>query len=185
VYVPDDIIPDEHRASGATAGFHFGVIRMQGDNFDPTRHYADISNGSQLPAAGIQLAWLYIKDQNHRNQFIEHGRDEDTGVPVKRFRLIDLAAMFSTSKWTIETLANLPMEYKLPDHLAEHLTMQQLEPVMAALKAQPNSEIEDCFLDCPNEWGISDEDKRAAIARTLNARDQIEQIIRVGNPNLK
>jgi hypothetical protein len=184
VYVPDDIIPEEHLTNGATAGFHFAVTRMPGSNFDPQRHYSDISNKGQLPAAGVQLAWLHVGDQRRRNQYLAEAKDEH-GVSLKLFRLVDMAAMFATSKWTIDSLESLPMEYKLPEHLAEQLTMRQLEPVIKMLKAQPGAEIAACFFDYPEEWGISDEERQAATARVLNARDQIEEIIRTGNPTVK
>jgi hypothetical protein len=48
--------PPDHRAEGATPGFHFAVTRMLGENCVAPGHYADIENSSELPAAGVQLA---------------------------------------------------------------------------------------------------------------------------------
>jgi hypothetical protein len=70
VFVPDEIIPDDHRSIGGMPGFHFGVTRMEGDNFIPAHHYGEIENLSQLPAAAVHLAWLAVGDQEGHNQFL-------------------------------------------------------------------------------------------------------------------
>jgi hypothetical protein len=88
VYVSDDIIPADHRADGATPGFHFAVTRMQGENFVAPGHYAEIENGSELPAAAVHLAWLAIGDQQGHNQYLQRLEYEEHGVikKTKRFR---------------------------------------------------------------------------------------------------
>src|ERR1700688_4946751 len=134
VYVSDSVIPADHRAAGAKAGFHFASARMEGSNFVPVQHYSLISNQSELPAAAVHLAWLRVGDQAGHNQYLEETTDQ-YGRPLKRFKLIDMGKMFQNFAWTGQTLVNLEMEYALPKHLADRVTLASLQPAMRVLKS--------------------------------------------------
>jgi hypothetical protein len=63
--------------------------------------------------------------------------------------------------------------------------MAHLQPVIANLKGLAQVAIEECLsVDYPDEWGIADQDRDAAIKRVLIARDKIEEILKDGNPTL-
>jgi hypothetical protein len=112
VYVADKIIPPDHRADGATAGFHFGVTRMLGENFVAPAHYNEIENSSELPAAAVHLAWLAVGDQQGHNQYLQRIEVEDHGVikKTKRFKLIDMGQMFGNFGWTAATAASVAVQ---------------------------------------------------------------------------
>lgn len=182
VYLPKEIIPPDHLAVGAKEGFHFGVYMMVGGNFVPSQHYNDIENTSQLPYAGVFLAWLAVGDQEGHNQFLQ--QLEIGGVKTKRFKLVDMGFMFGNAAWTRANIANVHEQYKIPTHLAEKLTMKKLEPAIRELKAINDESIQQCFDDCPDEWNIPKEDKEAGATNACAARDNIERIIRNGNPSI-
>ena len=71
VYVPDEVIPPEHRGVGGKPGFHFGVARMEGENFIPASHYNEIANDSELPFAAVFLTWLVVGDQEGHYQYLQ------------------------------------------------------------------------------------------------------------------
>jgi hypothetical protein len=104
VFVPDDVIPADHRAIGAREGFHFAVTRMDGEDFVPAKHYAEITNMAILPSAAVQLAWLHVQDQVGHNQFMENAVDPAAGHLLKLFRLVDMGAMLGSWNWTAITL---------------------------------------------------------------------------------
>ncbi len=186
VYVPDDIIPADHRPV-AQAGFHFAVARMQGQNFVPAQHYGEIENSSQLAAAAVHLAWLHVEDQHHHNQFLqrlETGSALPHSAERKIFRLIDMGFMFTHAGWTAASLASLPTQYALPRHLADKLTMPLIDSVIAELLAVPESSVRDCFIDCPNEWGVSDTDRSAAADHAVSVRGRLRDIIVRANLDL-
>jgi hypothetical protein len=184
VYVPDDIIPPDHKAFGAKAGFHFAVTRVVGENFVPARHYTEIANASELPSAAILLSWLEVGDQDGHNQYLqresrdEHGKAKET----KRFLLVDMGKMYGSWNWSGETAHN---SYRMPSHIADKLTILSLSPLLAQLKSVSDSDIRDCFDDRPAEWGISDADAVAGAKRAIAARDNIDSIVTTGNPNIK
>jgi hypothetical protein len=187
VYVSDEIIPPDHRAEGATPGFHFAVTRMLGENFVAPGHYADIENSSELPAAGVQLAWLAVGDQQGHNQYLQRLEYEERGVPkkTKRFKLIDMGQMFGNFSWTAAHVANVHLTYQLPAHLAAILTKANLAPVVDQLSQIADDVIEECFQDCPESWGVSQEDKSAGAQCAIQAKKKIADIIYNGNPGLK
>jgi hypothetical protein len=187
VYVSDDIIPADHRADGATPGFHFAVTRMQGENFVAPGHYAEIENGSELPAAAVHLAWLAIGDQQGHNQYLQRLEYEEHGVikKTKRFKLIDMGQMFGNFSWTSANVANVHVTYQLPVHLVDHLTKANLAPAIGQLTQLADSVIEECFEDCPNSWGISAADKAAGAQCAIQAKKTINDIIFNGNPAIK
>jgi len=92
--------------------------------------------------------------------------------------------MFTSPSWTAATLAALAMSYSLPAHISDRMTMAELQPVIAKLKALSKMEIEACFNDVPDEWAISTQDRQAAVAQALLAQDKIEEILKNGNPKL-
>lgn len=188
VYVPAEIIPADHQADGAQPGFHFAVTRMDGENFVPTQHYAEIENASELPMAAVHLGWLAVGDQEGHNQYLQRLEIKRDGYPpttTKRFKLIDMGQMFGHFSWTAATAGAAHTAYKLPTHLAGALTLAKLQPAMVALRAVSPDAIRDCFMDCPEEWNIPTADKEAAAARSVVAAAQIEAIIRGGNTTLQ
>jgi hypothetical protein len=64
VYVPDEIIPAEHRVEAAKPGFHFAMTRMLGENFVAPGHYAEIANSSELPAAAVHADTVSIANDD-------------------------------------------------------------------------------------------------------------------------
>jgi hypothetical protein len=145
VYVPDNIIPADHRPVGVP-GFHFAVSRMQGQNFVPSQHYGEIENSSQLAAAAVHLAWLHVEDQHGHNQFLQR-LVTGAALEQKIFRLIDMGFMFGNAGWTTASLATLPTQYLLPRHLADKLTMTLIETAIADLNnSGTRSQI--VFLGC-------------------------------------
>ena len=186
VYVPDEIIPAEHRAEGATPGFHFGVTRMEGENFVPPKDYGEIENSSQLPFAAVHLAWLSVGDQQSHNQYLQRLEVEGSSPKrTKRFKLMDMGQMFANFSWTVETVRNVHREYRLPNHLAEKLTWDKLRPAIEKVKSIDDGAIQACFEEFPEEWDVSPEDKEAGVTRILAAKLNVEEIIRNGNPSIK
>jgi len=183
VYVPDEIIPPEHRASGAKPGCHFAVTRMEGENFVPAQHYAEIENLSELPAAAVHLAWLAVGDQEGHNQYLQ--RRELGGKTTKQFRLIDMGQMFCDFNWSSATVVSIHKSYTLPAHMAGVLSLQKLRPAVGELKTVTDEAILSCFESCPEEWGVIDADQRAGAERVRGARDSIESILENGNPSIK
>lgn len=188
VYVADEIIPEDHRNDGALPGFHFGITQMEGENFVPAQHYTEIENHSELPMAAAFLARLAVGDQEGHNQYLQRleirhpsGHTEKT----KLFRLIDMGQMFGNFKWDANSVSAVHKKYKLPQHLAEKLTWELLEPAIGALNTINDELVAACFNDCPDEWDIPKGDVDAAVERTVKAGGLIEQIIRDGNPSLK
>ena len=182
VYVPKEIIPGEHLAVGAKEGFHFGVYMMDGGNFVPSQHYADIENTSQLPYAAVFLAWLAVGDQEGHNQYLQ--QLEIAGVKTKRFKLVDMGYMFGSPGWTKASITNVHDQYKIPIHLAEKLSFEKLKPAIGELQAIDDESIRQCFDDCPEEWDIPKEDREAGANNACSAKANIEQIIRKGNPSI-
>ena len=183
--MPDEIIPDDHRADGAVAGFHFGVASMKGENFIPPQHYSEIENTSELPLAAVHLAWLAVGDQEGHNQYLQELEVRREGFPPtarKRFRLVDMGQMFGNFEWNADTVKVVHDRYKLPPHLAEKLTLEKLAPAISALKSVGDSSIRASFEDCPDEWNVPAADREAGAERALSAKDRIEEIIRKGNP---
>ena len=103
---------------------------------------------------------------------------------TKRFKLVDMGFMFGSPAWTNASIVKVHDQYKIPNHLAEKLTFEKLNPAIGELKAIDNESIRQCFDDCPDEWDISKEDKEAGAKNACAARDNIEQIIRKGNPSI-
>lgn len=186
VYVPDDIIPPDHRPIGQP-GFHFAVTRMQGQNFVPAQHYSEIENSSQLAAAAVHLTWLHVEDQHGHNQFLQR---LETGGPnpapreSRILRLIDMGFMYAQPNWDARTLAALPDRYALPAHLSEKLTMPLIDAVLSDLSAVPEVEIRSCFSDVPDEWGVSTDDATAGATRAVTIRGRLRDLITAGNPQL-
>ncbi len=188
VYVPDAVIPAEHRAIGAAQGFHFGVARMEGENFVPASHYSEIANSAELPYAAVFLTWLAVGDQESHNQYLHRVEERDAAGQVrttKRFQLIDMGQMFGDFNWRAETLAPIPGAYKLPTHLAANLTLAQLTPALSNLMAIDQADIRTCFDDWPASWAIPEPDRQAAIERLLNSRERVEQMLKTGNPSIQ
>jgi hypothetical protein len=183
VYVPPEIIPPDHKAIGAIAGFHFGVFMMDGTNFIPAHHYIDIANASELPFAAVFLAWLAVADQEGHNQFLQ--QVEVAGTITKRFKLVDMGFMFGNPSWSEANVRILHTSYSIPQHLALQLSLVKLKPAIEALKLIPDNVVGDCFNDYPDDWNIVSADRDAAVARICEARDSIESIIRNGNPSIK
>ena len=182
VYLPKEIIPAEHQAVGAKKGFHFGVYMMDGGNFVPSQHYAEIDNSSELPYACVFLAWLAVGDQEGHNQFLQ--QLEIGGVKTKRFKLVDMGFMFGSPNWTKTSISSVHDQYKIPTHLAQKVTLEKLEPAIKELRSLDDDAIHQCFDDCPDEWNIAKEDKDAGASNACAARDNIDQIIRKGNPSI-
>ena len=188
VYVPDEIIPADHRPIGAVAGFHFGVTRMEGENFVPVQHYTEIENTSELPFAAVHLAWLAVADQEGHNQYLQRLEIRREGYPpamTKRFKLVDMGQMFGGAAWTAASVSAVPPAYALPGHLAAKLTLEKLAAAINAVKGLPAGAIQACFADCPDEWNIPADDKPSGAARAIAAAAQVEQIIRTGNPAIQ
>jgi hypothetical protein len=186
VYVPDEIIPADHRAEGATPGFHFGMTRMLGENFVAPGHYDDIANKSELPAAGVHLSWLAIGDQQGHNQYLQRLEYEENGVikKTKRFKLIDMGQMFGDFNWTAGSITNVHTTYKLPAHLVGHLTKANLAAAIDQLKALDNAAIQECFHDCPDSWGISEADRQAGANYAIHSKDTITDTIYKSHPEI-
>ena len=184
VFVADEIIPPDHRADGASAGFHFATTMMEGDNFVPAQHYGEIENLSQLPAAAVHLAWLAIGDQAGHNQFLQR-REPRVGGPGKtvRFMLIDMGFMFGGPTWSAGSLKE-HNSYSLPGHIADKVTIGKLQPAIEELNKVTDDAIRECFESRPEEWAVSDDDVRAGIAVALGARRRIESIVKSGNPKI-
>lgn len=182
VYLPKEIIPAEHQAVGAKERFHFAVYMMDGGNFVPSQHYAEIDNSSELPYAGVFLAWLAVADQEGHNQFLQ--QLEIGGVKTKRFKLVDMGFMFGSPGWTKATIAGVHDQYKISTHLVQKLSIEKLQPAMKELGSIDNESIHQCFDDCPEEWNITKDDRDAGANNACVARDKIEQIIRKGNPSI-
>ena len=187
VYVPDAILPADHRNDGAKQGFHFGVTHMDGENFIPAQHLADIENKKQLPSAAILLAWLSVGDQEGHNQFLQRLTQTVNGVTLdkKHYRLIDMGQAFGNWAWTASTVKPVHTSYKLPAHLEQNLSVAALKPIMAELEAVSDEAITSCASDRPEDWKVTDDEVQAVCQRICAARDSLEQIVRTGNPNLK
>jgi hypothetical protein len=183
VYVPDEIIPGDHRADGAHPGFHFAVARMEGENFVPAQHYAEIENSSQLPFAAVHLAWLAIGDQEGHNQYLQRSESSaGTSRRRVRFMLIDMGFTFGSPAWTAGSVAAAHTSYQLPRHLAEKLSAAKLQPALDVVGSISEADIRSCFHDVPEEWNVTDAERDAAIRRALTTQVQVEQILRTGNP---
>jgi hypothetical protein len=161
VYVPDQIIPSDHRGIGATPGFHFAVTRMEGENFVPPGYYNQ-----------------YLQRLEYEDQ---HGMLKKT----KKFKLIDMGQMFGDFNWTAASVANVHATYQLPIHMIPHLTKVKLAPAVDQLAQLPNGLIEGCFEDCPDTWGISQADKAAGAQRAIQAKRDINDILFNGNPGIQ
>jgi hypothetical protein len=187
VYVPDEVIPAEHKAIGAKQGFHFAVTRLVGENFVPARHYSEIENSTELPTAAVLLAWLTVGDQDGHNQYLQRETRDEEGKakPTKLFLLVDMGQMFRSFNWTAENIAGPPAAYTIPPHIADKIIMPSLVPVMAKLRSITDNDIRACFTDRPEEWGIPDADATAGANRVIAWRDGIENVVRTGNPNIK
>ncbi len=188
VYVPDEVIPEDHRKIGAKPGFHFGVFQMKGTNFIPAQHYAEIENSAELPLAAVFLSWLCVGDQEGHNQYLQRLEIKQEGFPpkeTKNFKMIDMGAMYANRNWTASNVATVHDRYKIPTHIAEKLTAEKLQPAIDTLKKVDESLIRECFEDCPNEWNVPQEDKDGGALRAVAARDKIEEIIKNGNPSIK
>jgi hypothetical protein len=188
VYVPDDVIPPDHRAESATAGFHFGVARMEGENLVPTAHYGEIENSAALPHAAVLLTWLAVGDHEGHNQYLQTLEATDAvgqARRLKRFRLIDMGQMFGDFNWRADTVSSAPPSYKLPSHLAVRLTLAQLAPAFAQLRGLKPEDIRACFDDCPTAWAVPEPDREAAITRLIDSREKVEQTLKTGNPSIK
>jgi hypothetical protein len=186
VYVAAEIIPADHAADGATAGFHFAVTRMLGENFVAPAHYTEIENGSELPAAAVHLAWLAVGDQQGHNQYLQRIEIEEHGVvkKTKRFKLIDMGQMFGNFSWTAGSVANVHTTYQLPGHMIPHLSKAKLAPTIEQLTNLQDSIIEACFQECPAGWGVPDSDKTAGAQCAIKAKKTIGDIIFNGNPSI-
>jgi hypothetical protein len=187
VYVPDDIIPADHRADGAMAGFHFAMTMMEGENFVPAQHYSEIQNSSELPMAAVHLAWLAVGDQQGHNQYfqrLELRRPGASAVTTKYFRLIDMGQMFGSCNWDAASVQNVHTSYKLPPHLAAMLKRDSLLAAIADLNGVDETAIRDCFADCPDTWGVPEADRLAGATRAITARRTISDIIRAGNSGI-
>jgi hypothetical protein len=187
VYVPEEIIPADHRPQ-ARAGFHFAVARMQGQNFVPTDHYDEIENTSQLAAAAVHLAWLQVGDQEDHNQFLQ--RLETGALPPavaaerRLFRLIDMGFMFGDPGWTAARIAALPDRYGLPRHLADKLTMAQVDAAISELMAVGEDKLRACFQELPDVWNVAQADIDAAAEYVVSVRPRLRDIIIRGNMEL-
>ena len=186
MYVPDEIIPPDHRTDGASAGFHFAVARMEGENFIPAAHYGEIENLAELPAAAVHIAWLAVADQEGHNQFLQEKQVSDpTGIRrTKHFKLIDMGFAFGNPDWAAATLAPATPSYTLPRHMIEKLTSANLRNAIAALKSVSDTSIEQCLTDCPQEWAIQQNDRDAVLERAIRARDDIKNTIFLDNPTI-
>jgi len=185
VFVPDEIIPGDHRQVGATEGFHFATAWMDGENFVPTQHYAEIANADELPTAAVFLAWLAVGDQDGHNQFLQRKVVTDTAgvqTQTKFFKLIDMGQAFGSFTWSAADVARVHTSYSLPPHMVAHLNLAKLADPIARLNALPNDKIERCLIDRPMEWNIPDADVGAIVTRLTAARDTITDILRTGNP---
>jgi len=186
VYVADEIIPSDHRAEGAAPGFHFGVTRMQGENFVPSQHYQEIENDSELPFAAVFLAWLSIGDQEGHNQFLQRLEVHQSSGTVQRtmrFRLVDMGQMFGNFRWTAQTLPPVAAGYRLPGHLAEKVNWDKLSPAVASLCSLDEAAIRDCFT-APDEWSIASDDRDAAVNWVLERRALMDGVIRNSNTSI-
>lgn len=182
VYVPDEIIPADHRADGARPGFHFAVARMEGENFVPAQHYSEIENSSQLPFAAVHLAWLAIGDQEGHNQYLQRSESAvGTSRRRVRFMLIDMGFMLGSPAWTAGTVGAVHASYRLPRHLADKLSAAKLQPALELIRSISEPDVRNCFHDVPEEWTITDDERDAAVRRTLTAQAHVEQILRAGN----
>lgn len=160
---------------------------MEGENFLPPKHYDEIENRSELPLAAVHLAWLSVGDQQSHNQYLQRmevRQPDSTTKQTKRFRLIDMGQMFGKFNWSAKDLQGDPPAYKLPQHLAEKLTPEKLEQAIQELKKVEDSAVQACLHDCPDEWGIPQDDKEAGAVRILKAREQIQNILEKGNPSI-
>jgi hypothetical protein len=135
-----------------------------------------------LPYAAVFLAWLAVGDQEGHNQYLH--QLEISGVRAKRFKLVDMGFMFGSPGWTNVSIAKVHNQYKIPTHLAQKLSLDKLKPAISELQAIDDESIRQCFDDCPDEWNISKEDREAGANNACAARDNIEQIIRKGNPSI-
>lgn len=183
VYVPDEIIPADHRAEGATPGFHFGVTQMEGENFVPAQHYGEIANAAELPLAAVFLSWLAIGDQDGHNQFLQKRTISSPAgsKPTKHFRLIDMGQMFGDFSWSAASVAAVHRSYHMPDHLAAQLSLAKLASAIGELAGTDDSAITQCFSDCPAEWNVSDADVNAGATRAAQAKNSIHDIITNSN----
>lgn len=180
VYVPDEIIPPDHRADGATPGFHFAVTQMEGENFVPAQHYKEIANAAELPIAGVFLSWLHVGDQDGHNQFLQRRMTDSAGgsKPTKHFKLIDMGQMYGDFAWTAASVAAVHQSYHMPDHLAAELTPEKLAPALDELLNVDDAAISQCFSDRPAEWNVSDSDATAGATRATQAKNSIREIIK-------
>jgi hypothetical protein len=61
-------------------------------------------------------------------QQLEIEREGYPPVVTKRFKLIDMGAMFGNWNWSAVDVGNVHVAYALPDHLAAKLTLAKLAP---------------------------------------------------------
>jgi len=189
IYISSDILAPDHLAFGRE-GFHYAAFRMHGGNFVPDIHYPTIHNTSDLPAAAVLLAWLQVADQESHNQYRQETEETDaTGAKNTRylFRLADMGFIFGVGingNWTSTTLGKKD-SYVLPQHLAEKVKADELEPIIQEVLDLPEQDIRSCFDDTPSEWAVSAEDVAAATQWVLDARSKIKMVISKGNSKLQ
>lgn len=190
VFVPDEIIPDDHRST-AKPGFQFGVYRMRGENFLPTTHYQEIENRSELASAAVLLAWLDVDDHNRRpghNQWLQRMEimiDGSATRESKLFRLVDLGWAFCDGDWTAATVAGISDSHALPLHMAELLAQSEIDRTIESLMEISEDDIRGCLVEFPKEWKISRNDVKAVAARLIETRPKLADIIAKGNPMIR
>jgi hypothetical protein len=186
VYVSDVVIPADQKEF-AKEGFHFAVYKMKGSNYLPDTHQPIICNADEFPLAATYLAWLQVADQEGHNQYKQEIEDpNDPKNTSYRYRLADMGFTFgvgNTANWTAATLGK-SVGYTLPNHLAKHLTADQLAKVINEIEKIPESDVRACFDDIPIEWGLAPADVLAATEWILAARANLKPLITKGNPQI-
>jgi len=175
VFVPDDIIPDDHRAF-ASEGFHFGVTKMRGENFVPTQHYDNILNATELPFALVFLHWLRIGDQDNHNQFLERVVSEDEWNLKEigqRFRIVDAGFMYGTPKWNGPDLPATPPAFHGPKHLIDHVADEDIQTALGILGKVSDEAIRACFDVVPDDWAISTEERNIAAEHAILSKNRL------------
>jgi hypothetical protein len=181
VWIPPEQIPAEAATTGC---LHVGFTYLSGQNFHAS-DYPKIKNAHALPAAGVQLAWLRIGDQESHNQILwntERLLPDRTSRQTNHFILVDQAALFGRHDWSDGDLGEVDAPYSLPGHLVNQLTMDQIEPTLAVIEALSDDDIFECFSDWPDLWGLASELPEKAARYLRDRRHNLADILKANWP---
>lgn len=178
VHIDPELLPPETVDQGAQP-FHVGFAYLEGSDFRDN-DFDQIDNQLALPRAVVQLAWLQVADQEGHNQYLyraERFLPDGTQRKMKRFVVIDQAAIFGSHNWSSQDLQP-SSEYMLPASLRSRVGMKALRPIVEELLSVEEGDIRACFDSRPDDWEISDELVSKGTDFVLERRQHLETILK-------